>query len=132
MPMNRIVNTVIPEAKMDKEPQKRAIRHEYADPILEVTIPSREQQWLDVVNHPAAPLAPRISPIEVPPVPEAAPADPDSLPVSEEVALEPHYSPMIRGIAIIVLTVLFLLAWQGQVGDESTVDRVRASQVLDG
>ena len=117
---------------MGKEPQKRAIRHEYADPILEVTIPSREQQWLDVVSHPAAPLAPRISPIEAPPVPEAAPAAPDSLPVSEDAALEPLYSPMIRGIAIIVLTVLFLLAWQDRVGDESTVDRVRASQVLDG
>ena len=116
---------------MVKEPQNRAISREYEDPAVEVTIPSREQQWLDVVGRPAPPLAPQIEPTETIPCPEVPFAWPEPAATSHLPEVEQAYSTATRCLAIIVLTALFLLAWQEKVGDESTVTRIRASSLLD-
>jgi hypothetical protein len=47
-----------------------------------------------------------------------------------EEPLHPHPG-LIRGLSILVLTVIFLLSWQQKVGQESTVSRITAASILD-
>ncbi len=98
-----------------------------ASPTPEAPPLTREQQWLDVVTHPAPDLPPY----------EPAPAHEEThiAPVAENITIPeesmlPH-SGLIRGISILVLTIIFLLSWQQKVGEESAVNQISAASILD-
>lgn len=115
---------------MVKKPQIPTTCHDFEDPTPEVEIPSREQQWLDVVSHPAPLLPPKIEATPTVPGPKPLFVGPEVTPSETTLELDEAYSTPLRCLAIILLTAIFLLAWQQRVGDESTVDRISSSSLL--
>ncbi|MDE0961143.1 MAG: hypothetical protein OSB09_10210 [Planctomycetota bacterium] len=86
--------------------------------------PSREVQWLDVVSHPALPLPIKIEPEvpssrrTLPPLTTIPEADP--LPAATTFEPRPVVSEgLLRILAILVLTAIFLISWQGTAGENS-------------
>ncbi len=108
---------------MHEDPHKN--RPEKPSGVFEATdlAPSREAQWLDVVSHPASPLPPKMAPL---PVVEAPPQE-DTVP--REVPSEAL--PLMRILAIVALTLIFLLGWQGTAGDRSEMRPGPNSGVLE-
>ena len=102
---------------MHEDPRKN--RSEKATEVSETTdiAPSREAQWLDVVSHPAAPLPPQMAPLTVV----------EEIPAEETVAdADPSQAlPLLRILAIVALTLIFLLGWQGTAGDSSEMSPIR-------
>ena len=115
---------------MVEERQNPATSHENGDPTSDLAIPSREQQWLDVVSYPAAPLPPRVEPMQTLVLPEVVFPTPLPSPTTESTEWSETGTGAIRCIAIILLTVFFLFAWQERAGEESTVNRTTASSIL--
>ncbi|MDE0957602.1 MAG: hypothetical protein OSB12_03095 [Planctomycetota bacterium] len=94
--------------------------------------PSRESQWLDIVSHPPLPLSPRFDPENET---EMVPAMPSSPLLLSPLTLSPAVEPLptllppeplplvpmslIRVLAILALTAIFLIGWQGTAGENS-------------
>ncbi len=125
-------------SESSKKPKSPPIEGIQSDEV----IPSREQQWREIVTNPPESLPPRqLAPEST--APEWAPlekpeetsnsAHTDSL---FEFEGTPQELTLRRGIAILLLTATFLILWQEVVGDTglnsgSPINSSRIQQVLE-
>jgi hypothetical protein len=116
-----------PEAAMQQDPLNTPQSSPEEGSEATGESPSRESQWLDIVSHPALPLSPRFDPENETEMETAMPSAQEvlspaveplpALLTSEPLPLVPM--SLLRAFAILALTAIFLMGWQGTAGENS-------------